>query len=144
MKNLTFSILRSGDTHAIVKTVPGGVIKIGRHERSTLRIQDDSVSAMHAVIEVDSKGAVHVIDLGSITRVNGKEVNKSVVVPGDMIGVGSVEIHFVKIEDAPSPEPSPASVPSSPKRHPLESVARRWVARLVRLARTIEAEDRRA
>jgi pSer/pThr/pTyr-binding forkhead associated (FHA) protein len=65
------------------------VIKIGKLSSSHVRLSDDKVSRMHAVIEV-SHDAVLIIDLGSTdgTIVNGKKVNKQSLKHGDQIRVG--------------------------------------------------------
>jgi hypothetical protein len=65
------------------------VIKIGRDARSHVRLEDDAVGRVHAVIERDSQGFV-VIDLGNDprTRVNGKAINKAQLAHGDPIEIG--------------------------------------------------------
>jgi len=69
------------------------VIKIGKLSSSHIRLSDDKVSRMHAVIEV-THDAVHIIDLGSTdgTIVNGKKVNKKSLKHGDQIRVGDTVI----------------------------------------------------
>ena len=54
-----------GDEVAHTETLSEDVIKIGRLESSHLRIEDEDVSRMHAVIEVGGPDEVYIIDLGS-------------------------------------------------------------------------------
>jgi TonB family protein len=70
------------------------VIKIGRQEFSHLQINDESVSQMHAVIEVAGPGQIYIFDLGSAsgTVVNGAKVNKAPIKSGDVIAIGDIEI----------------------------------------------------
>jgi len=109
-----FSIHETDDNGALGKVtsekrvtidVPG-VIKVGRLQSSSLCIEDDSVSRMHAVIEVSGDGDVQIIDLGSTkgTIINGKAVNKSVVSNGDLLQFGftSVRVAFDEVEASQS------------------------------------------
>src|SRR3979409_1637116 len=91
--SLTFKIYR-GDQLVREETLTQSVIKIGKVPSAHLRIDDDSVSRMHAILEVDHAGAVHVIDLGSTrgTFINGHKVNKAKLESGDAITVGEMRI----------------------------------------------------
>ncbi len=66
------------------------IIKVGRDERSHLRVDDAEVARIHAVIEVESDGTLTLIDVGSNsgTFVNDQRINKAAVRPGDRIRVG--------------------------------------------------------
>lgn len=152
-----------------------GVVKIGRDIRSHLPLSSDSISRMHAVIEVDRENTITVIDLGSGTKVDGKPVNKADIRVGSIVEMGAITLVILslQLEPVPAPEPkveAPTSerfVPPSPvidrepeinlETAPLEVVfshyldmavnvavgaARRTTARLVRLARQIELEER--
>ena len=74
-------------------TVDGDVIKIGRVESMQLRIDDESVTRVHAVIEVAEDGMT-LIDLGSErgTFVDGERISKRAIGVGDRIRVGDTEI----------------------------------------------------
>jgi TonB family protein len=87
---ITFNIYRGG---ALVRTetIAQDVIKIGRDVKSHLRIEDESVARMHAVIEAKPDD-VQIIDLGSGTQVNGQPVNKCSLRSGDRFQVGSTEV----------------------------------------------------
>ncbi|NOZ85026.1 MAG: TonB family protein [Deltaproteobacteria bacterium] len=71
------------------------VIKIGRLASAHVRIDDDDVSRVHAVIEVSGPGEIFIIDMGSAkgTSVNGKKVTtKSRISEGDEIVLGKIRI----------------------------------------------------
>lgn len=75
-------------------------IKVGKLPSSHLKLEDDNVSRMHAVIErvqaEDKQGGIewYVIDLGSAagTIVNDRKVNKAKLQIGDRIIFGGVNI----------------------------------------------------
>ena len=68
-----------------------GTLRIGRGPDADLRLSDRGVSARHAAIALVD-GRVTVQDLGSTngTRVNGKQVERAVVAPGDLVTVAAV------------------------------------------------------
>ena len=115
---LHFKIFR-GDRLVREETLRQTVIKIGKVSSAHLRVDDDSVSRMHAILEVDTRGDVHVIDLGSTrgTFINGHKVNKAKLETGDAIQVGDVriEVAFARTDAviappvilAPPPQPAP-------------------------------------
>src|SRR3972149_2639012 len=90
---LTFPIYH-GDQLLRTETLPQPVIKIGKLSSSHLRVDDDLVSRMHAVIEVTGPGEISIIDLGSTkgTVVNGQKVNKAKLQDGDVIVLGDTRI----------------------------------------------------
>ncbi len=92
---ITFRIYK-GDTFVREETLSQPVIKVGKLSSSHLRLDDDTVSRMHAVIEVTGPGDVSVIDLGSTkgTHVNGQKVNKAKLQSGDQIVVGSTRLEI--------------------------------------------------
>lgn len=69
-------------------------IKIGKLSSSHVRIDDDSVSRMHAVIEANSPDDVVILDLGSATGtyVNGERVTKQRLRTGDRIRFGGTTV----------------------------------------------------
>ncbi|MBU0550542.1 TonB family protein [Myxococcota bacterium] len=69
-------------------------IKIGRLSSSHLRLDDESVSRMHAVIEVSGPDSVMILDLGSATGtlVNGERITKQALRTGDRLQIGDVHI----------------------------------------------------
>lgn len=85
---ISFSVWRH-DQHLGEESFDRPVIKIGRLTSSHLRLDDPSVSRMHAVVELSEDG-VFIIDLGSAdgTYVNFNKVNKARLEHGDMIQIG--------------------------------------------------------
>lgn len=118
---LTFSIYK-GDQLVRTEQLSQNVIKVGKLPSSHLRIDDDNVSRMHAVIEVTSPSEIFIIDLGSAsgTVVNGKKVNKTQLNDGDEIQLGGSRI-VVKLgaagevaASAPAAPPVAAPAPAVP------------------------------
>lgn len=92
---LTFRIYK-GDDLIAEETLSQPVIKVGKLSSSHLRLDDDTVSRMHAVIEVSGPDDISIIDLGSTkgTIVNGQKVNKAKLQDGDMIQLGETRIEL--------------------------------------------------
>ena len=94
-------------------TLTQDVIKIGRLPSSHLRIDDESVARMHAVLEVQGEN-LRLVDLGSAigSTVNGERVQKSAAVKlGDSLSFGPYQ---VRLAQGPQPVVSrPAAVPSA-------------------------------
>ncbi len=117
----TFKIYR-GDKlereETLQSEVPG-VVKIGKLESSHLRIEDENVSRMHAVIEISDPTEINIIDLGSAngTVVNGQKVNKAKVSDGDELALGDTRVVVAigaPVEEAAAPAaaaPVPGVVP---------------------------------
>jgi hypothetical protein len=87
---ITFQIYQ-GDNLVRTETIAQGVIKIGRDQKSHLRLDDETVSRMHAVIEAKPE-EVQLIDLGSGTYVNGSQVNKCALRGGEEIRIGNTRL----------------------------------------------------
>src|ERR1043166_2030517 len=92
---LTFRMFR-GDQLLREETLTQPVIKIGKVPSAHLRVDDESVSRMHAILEVDRDNRVHVIDLGSTrgTFINGQKINKARIEDGDVMQLGDVRIEI--------------------------------------------------
>jgi hypothetical protein len=130
---LTFRIYK-GDQLVREETLTQDIIKIGKLESSHLRIDDENVSRMHAVIEITGPGEIHIIDLGSQsgTVVNGQKVNKCALQDGDelvlgetriVVGVGAaVEAAAAAPQPAAAPPPQPAA-PAAPAPQPAAAPA---------------------
>jgi FHA domain len=107
---LTFRIFRGNDL-VRTETLTQSPIKIGKLSSSHLRLEDDeSVSRMHAVIEVTSAKDITIIDLGSTkgTIVNGKKINKASLQDGDIILLGDTKI-VLSMEEGVDEEPTTVS-----------------------------------
>jgi TonB family protein len=109
---LKFEIYK-GDELVREEILNQDVIKVGKLASSHLRIDDETVSRMHAVIEVTGPDDVHIIDLGSTrgTLVNGERINKARLQSGDeiMFGESRVIVSFLEaqVAEAPPPEQAP-------------------------------------
>lgn len=77
-------------------TLDQAVVKIGRMPSSQLHLDDESVSRMHAVVEVSDDRA-QLIDLGSErgTLRNGVRIDKATLVAGDVLELGDVRVEVV-------------------------------------------------
>ena len=82
-----FRILRDGVEVDAVR-YERAIVKVGKMPSAHLRLEDDSVSRIHCIIETGY--APSIIDLGSRsgTRVNGVRVNRAPLRRGDRIDIG--------------------------------------------------------
>ena len=124
---LTFRIFK-GDQLLREERLSLSVIKLGKVPSAHLKLDDETVSRMHAIIEVNGPGDVSIIDLGSTkgTFVNGQKVNKAKLQSGDTIVVGETRIELAigaSEEEAvetqvntPAAPPAPADVLASTPR----------------------------
>src|SRR5437762_13951819 len=107
---LKFQIFK-GDELLREQVVNEAVIKVGKLASSHLRIDDESVSRMHAVIEINGPDDVQLIDLGSTrgTLVNGEKVTKARLTSGDEVTFGDVRglVSFADADEATSVAPAP-------------------------------------
>src|SRR6476659_9133328 len=92
---LSFKIFK-GDQLLREERLSLSVIKVGKVPSAHLKLDDETVSRMHAIIEVNGPGDVSIIDLGSTkgTFVNGQKVNKAKLQSGDTIVVGETRIEL--------------------------------------------------
>ena len=110
---LTFRIFK-GDQLVREERLSLSVIKLGKVPSAHLKLDDETVSRMHAIIEVNGPGDVSIIDLGSTkgTFVNGQKVNKAKLQSGDTIVVGETRIELSigseEAEDGPTRVQVPA------------------------------------
>jgi len=131
---LTFRIFK-GDQLVREEKLSLSVIKLGKVPSAHLKLDDETVSRMHAIIEVNGPGDVSIIDLGSTkgTFVNGQKVNKAKLQSGDTIVVGETRIELAigagdeaadentRVQApaqhdivASTPRPAPAAPPARP------------------------------
>lgn len=95
--------------------------RIGRSHDNDIRIKNSYVSAFHAEIVKLPSGDHEIIDLGSFngTFVNGDRVQRSVIAPGDAIGLGALKGRISgTVEKTPGP---PAKDRSAPIVAPLKA-----------------------
>jgi len=124
---LTFRIFK-GDQLLREERLSLSVIKLGKVPSAHLKLDDETVSRMHAIIEVNGPGDVSIIDLGSTkgTFVNGQKVNKAKLQSGDAIVVGETRIELsigssdddepTRVNQSLAPPPPPAEVIASTPR----------------------------
>ncbi|HNN96074.1 MAG TPA: FHA domain-containing protein, partial [Pseudomonadota bacterium] len=100
-------------------------IKIGKIASNSLQLDDDSVSRMHAMIEVSPTKEVVLTDLGSTkgTFVNGQKITKQKLKPGDEVRIGDVKlmVNFEagaeeEIAEAADAELEPSAVAAPPPK----------------------------
>ena len=121
---LTFRIFK-GDQFLREETLTQPVIKVGKLSSSHLRLDDDSVSRMHAVIEVSGPGDISIIDLGSTkgTIVNGQKVNKAKLQDGDLVLLGDIRIELAVGGAAADEVPTRVNVQAAPPAPTMQSAA---------------------
>ncbi|EDM74663.1 FHA/TonB domain protein [Plesiocystis pacifica SIR-1] len=93
------------------------VIKLGRLGSSHLRLEDDAIGRMHAVVEVGPEGDVRLIDLGSAagTIVNGEAIDRSrALASGDVIQLGSYRLETAIVAPVAKAPAAPADRPAAP------------------------------
>lgn len=125
-------------THRVARDM----VKIGRLATSHLRLDDEAIARMHAVLEVNG-GELRLVDLGSTTGtlVNGAPVDRSTVVhAGDRIEFGPYSV-FVDLETVPPTAAAPRPIaPVSPidlsthehvEAAPVAEVIARWNDRVI-------------
>lgn len=83
-----------GETQVAAKDFEQDIIKIGRLATAHLKLDDQKVSRIHAVLEVSGGRDVSIIDMGSAegTFVNGEKVNKVKLKDGDSVVVGETRL----------------------------------------------------
>ena len=98
---LTFEIY-NGAEYLRREEISAESVTIGRGPAAMLRIEDEALSDLHAVINVDETGTVQLLDLGgeSGTQVNGEAVSNKELRTGDQISVGSIRINVAITDDA--------------------------------------------
>ena len=123
---LKFQIFR-GDELVREEVLSQDVIKVGKLASSHLRIDDETVSRMHAVIEIAGPDGVSLIDLGSTrgTTVNGERITKTRLQSGDeiMFGDARVVVTFVPAAIETTPVPAAAYPPVMRAGRPLQPPA---------------------
>src|SRR5688500_9153573 len=111
---LTFRIFK-GDQLIREERLSLSVIKLGKVPSAHLKLDDETVSRMHAIIEVNGPGDISIIDLGSTkgTFVNGQKVNKAKLQSGDQIVVGDTRIEG-SVAEAEAEDDAPTRVAAAP------------------------------
>jgi hypothetical protein len=126
---LTFRIFK-GDQLLREERLSLSVIKLGKVPSAHLKLDDETVSRMHAIIEVNGPGDVSIIDLGSTkgTFVNGQKVNKAKLQSGDTIVVGDTRIELAIGAPGEEPAEEPTRVQPPAQQDIIASTPRPGVA----------------
>ena len=90
---LSFEIYR-GDEHLRTEEISQESVTIGKGPAAMLRIEDEALAELHAVINVNDDGSVQLLDLGGPggTVVNDESVQNSNLQHGDNIRIGECRI----------------------------------------------------
>lgn len=77
-------------------------VRVGRAEDLDIWVNHRSISREHAEIRRQRNGGLRLVDLGSANgvRVNGREVQTSVIESGDIVELGQVRFRFVPAGEA--------------------------------------------
>ncbi len=92
------------------------LLSVGRAVTNDCAVVDPTISRKHADLKV-TPGGVEVTDAGSSngTFVNGVQVDKSLIVPGDEVTFGKVVFRLEQVMPArPAPPPAPAGAGAKP------------------------------
>src|SRR3954469_22025226 len=121
---LTFRIFK-GDQLVREERLSLSVIKLGKVPSAHLKLADETVSRMHALIEGNGRGDVSIIELGSTkgTFVNGQKVNKAKLQSGDTIVVGETRIELAINTAEDEDVPTKVSVSHAPPAPAAEVIA---------------------
>jgi pSer/pThr/pTyr-binding forkhead associated (FHA) protein len=73
------------------------LLTVGRAEDASISVNHNSVSRMHCEVHSLGQGRYEIVDKGSSNgvRVNGAELRRGIVEPGDVIELGDVRFKFV-------------------------------------------------
>ncbi|PYM14173.1 MAG: hypothetical protein DME18_07325 [Verrucomicrobia bacterium] len=90
--------IRSGSRAAQTIELPPGVIRLGRNPTNNFCFDDETISSRHCEVTVRD-GTVHIRDLGSTngTFIDGQPIKEAVLLPGQALRLGSVEIVFEEV-----------------------------------------------
>ena len=89
---LTFEVYRD-NTFLFREDLSAESITIGKGPAAMLRIEDDALQDLQAVVNVNEDGSIQLLDLvGEGTRVNGEQVVNANLNDGDSIEIGLVKI----------------------------------------------------
>jgi pSer/pThr/pTyr-binding forkhead associated (FHA) protein len=87
-------------TYTTQRHTDATITRLGRRFGSDLQLDDQSVSARHALLLITPTGVVLLDDRGGGTFVNGDRVERAQLEPGDEIRLGDVSFTYL---DCPPP-----------------------------------------
>ena len=90
---LSFEIYR-GDEHLRSEEISQESVTIGKGPAAMLRIEDDGLAELHAVININDDGTIQMLDLGGPggTSVNNESIQNTNLKTGDEITMGNIRI----------------------------------------------------
>ncbi|MGD0675668.1 MAG: FHA domain-containing protein [Polyangiaceae bacterium] len=90
-------VMLAGPTPAAEFPLDRERLTIGRAEDASISINHNSVSRLHCEVHALGDGRFEIVDKGSSNgvRVNGAELRRGIVEPGDVIELGDVRFKFV-------------------------------------------------
>ncbi|MBW2277759.1 MAG: FHA domain-containing protein, partial [Deltaproteobacteria bacterium] len=114
-QSMKFKVYENGELKG-EQTLFDEVVKIGSAPACHLKLEGTGVGRMHAVVEVDRDGSVHVVDLGSTsgTFVNGKRITRAPLTDGDRLTIGQIEIEVALETTAATKTRSAVVAPAIP------------------------------
>jgi outer membrane biosynthesis protein TonB len=124
-KNL-YQLKSANPTQNISRDVFGkGRYLVGRSDSCDIYVDDEAVSAVHAVLEITDR-VVKIYDMNSTngTYVNGEKIIVKEIKPGDKLGIANVDFVFKNYEKETALPPvleSLTAVPELPKTSPVTS-----------------------
>lgn len=111
---LTFEIYAGGEFQRREELAEESVT-IGKGPAAMLRIEDEALADLHAVVNVNDDGTVQLLDLGSeSTTVNGETVSNADLRHGDSIEVGGVRIEVGIVDPNAFAEEEATQLAASP------------------------------
>jgi len=120
---LRFQVFR-GDDLLLERSFQEPSVSIGRSAAALLRIEDDSLGELHAVLNVEDDGSVQLLDLGTEagTRYQGAAISNVVLRPGDDFLLGDVRV-VVSFEEREHTTPTMDVRPEMPAEDDRTDVA---------------------
>ncbi len=118
-------VMLAGPTPAAEFPLDHDRMTIGRAEDANVSIDHNSVSRLHCEVHALGDGRFEIVDKGSSNgvRVNGAELRRGIIEPGDVIELGDVKFKFVGAGQIFWPQRVSSSKSSAIVRRPLSGEA---------------------
>ena len=104
-------VMLAGPTPGAEYSLDQERVTIGRAEECTISVNHNSVSRLHCEVHALGDGRFEIIDKGSSNgvRVNGSDLRRGIVEPGDILELGDVRFRFVGAGQIFIPTPGDAA-----------------------------------
>ena len=104
-------VMLAGPTPGAEYSLDQERVTIGRAEDCTISVNHNSVSRLHCEVHALGDGRFEIIDKGSSNgvRVNGSDLRRGIVEPGDILELGDVRFRFVGAGQIFIPTPGDAT-----------------------------------